>query len=375
MKPVFPFKPEIDIASIRERLAARFGRIRVDQAMGCVGQIDAIDLETVSSTWNSSSLRMRSFVVDTDILRVLQRLGIVGMRGGVKAAYDAMMALADGLGPNDLFELHWHVKSLGQMICTQAKAMCPSCPLSDLCQRSCENITALKSFIDMPRLEASSARTPTGHCEIDSCLQGGLQHGVLHEVFAVVGHETAATGFVAGLAARVAAGKYLLWIRQDFSIHEFGELSPTGLFELGLDPARMILLSVATANDCLRAASDALSCSALGTVVIEIPGEPKVLDLITSRRLTLAAAQKSVTAFLLRFNAQPGVSTAETRWLIRAAAVQTQNEDWEIPVFAASLIRNRHGKTGQWFMEWNCDKRIFQSAAADHGSMVSALAN
>ena len=223
--------------------------------------------------------------------------------------------------------------------------------------------------------DLASIRTPLGHGAADLCLKGGLLHGVLHEVFSAIGHEVAATGFVAGLATRVAADKYLLWIRQDFSAHEFGELSPTGLVELGLDPARMLLLSVANASDGLRAANDALSCAALGMVVIEITGSPKILDLTASRRLTLAATQKSVTPFLLRFGAQPDASAAETRWLVRGSASQTPGEDWGHPVFDVDLIRNRHGKTGHWFMEWNCDGRIFQNSTADHGTMVSAAAN
>jgi protein ImuA len=128
---------------------------------------------------------------------------------------------------------------------------------------------------------------------------------VLHEVFAAIGHEAAATGFTAGLAARVAARKRLLWIRQDFSALEFGEISATGFLEFGLDPERLLLLCVADAADALRAANDALSCAALGAVIIEIPGTPKILDLMSSRRLTLACAQKTVTAFLLRFKRSP----------------------------------------------------------------------
>ena len=236
-------------------------------------------------------------------------------------------------------------------------------------------MTTLKAFLDKQEFHQTSTRTPLGYDEADLYLKGGLLHGVLHEVFAVLGHEAAATGFAVGLAARVAANKHLLWIRQDFSAHEFGELSPTGLLELGLDPARIFLLSVANASDGLRAANDALSCAALGAVVIEIPGSPNVLDLVASRRLTLAATQKSVTAFLLRFSAQPDASTAETRWLVRAAASQTQNEDWGYPAFEVDLVRNRHGKTGHWLMEWNCDGRIFQSSTADNRIMVSAAAN
>jgi protein ImuA len=276
---------------------------------------------------------------------------------------------------HDLFVLRWQVKGVSQTICTHAKAICMPCPLLDACQHGGKNLSTLKAFLDKPRLEDVSVRTPIGHVEADLCLKGGLQHGVLHEVFAAIGHETAATGFVAGLAARVAADKHLLWIRQDYSAHEFGELSPTGLLELGLDPTQMLLLCVTNASDGLRAANDALSCAALGAVVVEIPGRPKMLDLVASRRLTLAAAQKSVTTFVLRLNAQPDTSTAETRWLVRAAASQTQNEDWGYPTFEVSLVRNRHGKTGHWFMEWNCDECVFQSSAADHRAVVSATVN
>ncbi len=233
----------------------------------------------------------------------------------------------------------------------------------------------LRSIIEKPGLQEAAKRTPLGHDAVDLCLKGGLQHAVLHEVFAVIGHEAAATGFVAGLAARVAGGKCLLWIRPDFSAFEFGEVSATGLLELGHDPSRMLVLCVANASEGLRAAHDALSCAALGAVVIEIPGNPKILDLVASRRLTLAATQKSVTAFLLRFGATPEAGTAETRWLVRAGVSHTQNDDWGHPVFEVQLLRNRHGKPGAWFMEWNCDGRIFQGSTADHRIVVSATAN
>ena len=119
----------------------------------------------------------------------------------------------------------------------------------------------------------------------------------------------------------------------------------------------------------------AISCGALGAVVLEIPGNPKVLNLLASRRLTLAATQKSVTAFLLRFGAEPDTSTAETRWLVRAMTSPKDEDDWGHPAFEVDLVRNRHGKTGYWFMEWNCNDRVFQNATADHSALVSASAN
>lgn len=344
----------------------------IDQALNCLRQIHGVDPRIASATLNFSALRMRTFVVDGHILRILRRFGFIGMKVDAEAAHDAVMAAADGLDADDLFELHWQVKRLGQTVCTSAKALCSSCPLSDVCQGS---LTALKIHLDKHGLEEVSVRTPLGHREADLCLRGGLRHGALHEVFSDAGHEAAATGFVMGLTIRVAGEKRVFWIRQDFSALEYGELSATGLLELGFNPARALMHFAASPDDGFRAANDALSCAALGAVVIETPGNPKVFDLVTSRRLTLAAAQKSVPVFLLRFGATLDVSTAETRWMIRAAISRQHKGDWGHPAFEASLVRNRHGKTGHWFMEWNCDECVFQKPAADHGAMVPASVN
>jgi protein ImuA len=232
-------------------------------------------------------------------------------------------------------------------------------------------ITALRAFLAKAANPEEHVCIPLGHDGADACLKGGLKRGALHEIFAQSGHEAAATGFAAALARRVCGDRHLLWIRQDFSALEFGELAATGLLEEGLDPERVLLLHVGDATAALRAAADALSCAALGVVVIEIPGSPKILDLVASRRLTLASAQNGVTSFLLRFAARPEASTAETRWLVRGA--RTEGEDWGRPVFEAQLLRNRHGQTGHWVMEWSCDDGLFGTAHS--GAVVSAAAD
>jgi protein ImuA len=243
---------------------------------------------------------------------------------------------------------------------------------------SAEKIASLRAALASAGLETlvSNARVPLGFAPADAVLKGGLERGALHEVYAATNSETSATAFAAGLAARVAGKKKILWIRQDFSAVEFGELSATGFLELGIDPAQILLVCTAHVDDAIKAASDALTCAALGAIVIEIPGAPKILDMVTSRRLTLAAAQKNVTAFLLRFAAKPEASTAETRWLVRTAASSTEDENWGQPVFQADLVRNRHGRTGHWVMEWNCDEGLFREPAfgiaAHHRAVVSA---
>ena len=237
-------------------------------------------------------------------------------------------------------------------------------------------LSALRSLLSEPRLGDGQTRVPLGHAGADDTLGGGLPKGTLHEVFAVdTSHGAAASGFAAGLGLRLGDGKPLLWVRQDFSALEFGELHGAGLLELGLDPDVVILVRAANAAQVLRAAAEGLACAALGAVVAEIPAEPKLLDLVASRRLAFAAAQKNVTAILVRLAAEPDASAAETRWAVRAA--RTDDDDWGTAMFEAELLRNRHGRTGAWVMEWNSDDGIFREpdCPAHSGDVAAAAAD
>jgi protein ImuA len=146
-----------------------------------------------------------------------------------------------------------------------------------------------------------------------------------------------------------------------------GALSMSGLVELGLDPRCLVTVHAPDAESALRTAADALACDALGAVVLEVWGETRHLDLVASRKLTLAAQASGVTAFVLRMAASPQPSTAETRWIVRAAHSPPAAPwtAWGAPVFDAQLARNRHGPIGRWTMEWKCDECLFTDPAAD----------
>ncbi|MCF2522947.1 DNA repair protein [Bradyrhizobium sp. G127] len=214
------------------------------------------------------------------------------------------------------------------------------------------------------RLEGGAdglARVALGHADADATLQGGLVRGALHEVFTEGGrHAAAATGFIAGLAHRLVGRRPLVWVRQDFGEIESGALSMEGLNELGLDPRLVVTVRAPDAETALRAAADALACDALGAVVLDVWGEVRALDLVASRRLTLAARASSVACLVLRTAAMPSASTAETRWVVRAAPSSPTIETWGAPMLDAQLVRNRHGQTGRWIMEWKCDDGLFR---------------
>ncbi len=230
-------------------------------------------------------------------------------------------------------------------------------------------LAALRGRIE--RLEAHGDahdlnKVALGHAGADAVLQGGLAVAAVHEVFAE-GHQGAsATGFIAGLAGRITPRRPLVWIRQDFSELESGALSMSGLRELGLDPRLLVTVRAADTDAALRTAADALACDALGAVVLEVWGQARQLDLVASRKLTLAAQASGVTALLLRVAAEPRPSTAETRWIVRAAHSPPSApwSAWGAPAFDAQLVRNRHGPVGRWIMEWKCDECLFTEPPA-----------
>lgn len=218
-------------------------------------------------------------------------------------------------------------------------------------------------------------RVALGHSEADAALKGGLACAAIHEVFCEGRQGAAATGFVMGLAGRVCARRPLLWVRQDFSEIETGALSMSGLAELGLDPRRVVMVRAADVESALRTSADALACDALGAVVLELWGEIRQFDLVASRKLTLAAQGSGVTGLLLRMAAQPLPSTAETRWMLRAAH-SPPGAAWSgAPRFDAELLRNRHGPCGRWIMEWNCDECQFSEPSTYSQPVAAAPAH
>src|SRR4030081_1382234 len=243
--------------------------------------------------------------------------------------------------------------------------------------------------IETPAQAGAPGRVALGHAEVDATLQGGLAVAAVHEVFAEGRQSAAATGFIAGLAGRAAARRPLVWVRQDFTEIESGALSMSGLAELGLDPRLVVTVRAADVEAALRTAADALACDALGGVVLEVWGEARQLDLVASRKLTLAAQASGVTGLLLRGAAEPSPSTAETRWIVRAAGSPPAAplmptapllpaaswSAWGAPMFDAQLVRNRHGPVGRWIMEWKCDECLFSKPAAYPQPVAAAPAH
>ncbi len=239
-----------------------------------------------------------------------------------------------------------------------------------------EKLAELRHFVARYHLPDMRPPVPLGHDAADAILGGGLRPG-LHEVFA---GDWAAGGFAAGLAIRAAGTRPLFWVRPDYEALEYGALSAQGLLELGGHPAGLVLLRAPNAAGALSAGADILSCPHVGTLVLEIGGMPRSLDLVAGRRLALAAGEAGIAVILLRAGAQAGPSAAQTRWQVSTAPSRADDDDWGSPRWHASLIRHRQGATSDFFMQWDCDHGLFRDAEAAKyaphpGAVVSAPAH
>lgn len=231
--------------------------------------------------------------------------------------------------------------------------------------------------------DAPAAAT-LGHAGIDVTIGGGLARGRLHELFAAQAEDAgAAAGFATMLALlALPPGAPLLWLRQDEAERGAGRLHPPGLAEIGLDPARLVLVVLPDPVALLRAAAEVVRCAQVGVAVIEPWRRPRALDLTASRRLAIAAEASGVTALMLRTDAEPGPSAAQTRWSVAAAVSTALEADAPgHPTFDLELLRQRGGPSGgRWRLEWDREQVRFREpalpravpAAAAGGSLPGA---
>ena len=216
-------------------------------------------------------------------------------------------------------------------------------------------------------------RIVTGHGALDAALGGGLARGRVHELFAAQADDgPSAAGFAAMLVLRASGSRApIFWLRTDEAEQRGGRIHAPGLAELGGDPDALVLGQAPDAKALLKSAADAARCPGLKALVVECWGKCPALDLTASRRLALAAEQSGVTLFLLRQEAEPVPSAADTRWAVSAVPSRALEANAPgAPMFEIELLRRRAGPAGmRWQLEWNRDRLIFREPALP-GAMV-----
>lgn len=105
----------------------------VVEALEWLERLPGVGRKVSAATLNFSTLNRPAFVIDTHILRVLRRFGIVRPTATTTDAYDAVMPNAAGWSAAELVELHVVMKRLGQTLCLWNQPMCKACPLDPIC--------------------------------------------------------------------------------------------------------------------------------------------------------------------------------------------------------------------------------------------------
>ncbi len=207
-----------------------------------------------------------------------------------------------------------------------------------------------------------------------TALNGLVEPGRLHEAIpARTGAEPAALGFLLGLAQQWS-GRSLFWVREQTAAAETGELYGPGLQAFGLDPAHCILVDVRKRMDALWAAEQGLRVENL-TVLLELSGRDKPIDLTGTRRLTLACEKSGATALILRgdiVKAPTTPSAAWTRWAIMPApSMSSVFDEVGASSLSATLLRHRAGPAGARFdIDWN--DHVFTATRKALGSDLAA---
>lgn len=118
-------RPDFDLSFLGDRPLA--------DALAWLERLPGVGRKVSASALNASTLARPVFIVDTHVLRVLQRLGFVARAADYRAASEAVTAAMPRWSGDDFLSLHIVMKRLGQTICRWDRPDCGRCPLAGDC--------------------------------------------------------------------------------------------------------------------------------------------------------------------------------------------------------------------------------------------------
>jgi endonuclease III len=108
----------------------------LDEAMDWLMRLPGVGVNSAAAALNFSTLDRPVLVVDTHILRVARRLGLIPRQADAREACDGLMEQAPAdWDAGRFYELHWLMKAHGQSICTHFEPACGLCALRETCPR------------------------------------------------------------------------------------------------------------------------------------------------------------------------------------------------------------------------------------------------
>ncbi|MBA8906407.1 ImuA family protein [Aminobacter ciceronei] len=221
---------------------------------------------------------------------------------------------------------------------------------------------------------------PTGVERLDEVLGGGLPKAALTEIH---GSETRNAGAAAGLALSLVSGMLkqrsrssdlVLWVGTTEMFREAGLPYAPGLASFFGIPAESLLLAEAPkAADVLWIAEEAARIEEIAAVVVELRGNPRIVDLTATRRLHRRAQDSGRPVLLLRQSAEPEPTAAPVRLVVSPAPATLRQTllgplagSIAAPAFAVEIGKSRTALPGSFILEWNLDARTLAERSPEN---------
>lgn len=137
----FPEAKAPRLKAVLEQISARAGvlsldflaRYRTEKIRSWLQQFEGVGPQISAAVVNFSTLRRRALAMDTNHLRVVQRLCLVP-RADASLTEERLMRLVPETWDAAMLDQHHKlIKLHGQTLCTFAAPRCPECPLLGLC--------------------------------------------------------------------------------------------------------------------------------------------------------------------------------------------------------------------------------------------------
>lgn len=109
------------------------GRLSIGEALGWLERLPGVGRKVAASTLNASTLARPVLIVDSHVLRVLSRLGLVAAKAEARLASETVTAAMPDWSADDFLRFHIAMKRLGQTVCHFEAPACTNCPLAADC--------------------------------------------------------------------------------------------------------------------------------------------------------------------------------------------------------------------------------------------------
>jgi endonuclease-3 len=160
------------------------GSIPIAQGLAWLERLPGVGRKVAAATLNASRLARPVFIVDSHVLRVLQRLGFVAPHAEIRAASEQVTSALPCWSGDDFLRFHIATKRLGQVFCRPHSPDCAHCPLAPDCPSAPAHRLTRPSTCDIPGAGGIDGRREAAS-ELAGAAEGRVREPLYADVAAV----------------------------------------------------------------------------------------------------------------------------------------------------------------------------------------------